>query len=116
MQFKTLIPILCLSCATVYGEPGTRPASTTPPDLQVELQRSKPDFVVYVPGSADGSTGDTGNEHFLVFDGPDGSLMALWTQSTAEGAGNHRIMFSRSNDEGSTWAKPRRLAGSPRKG
>jgi hypothetical protein len=79
--------------------------------LQREMQRSKPDYVVYVPSSIDGSTHDTGNEHFLVFDGPDGSMMAVWTQSTREGAGDHRIVFSRSSDEGVTWAPPKRLAG-----
>jgi len=79
--------------------------------LQREMARSEPDYVVYVPKSIDGSTFDTGNEHFLVFDGPDGSLMAVWTQSTREGAGDHRIMFSRSTDEGMTWAPPKRLAG-----
>ena len=42
--------------------------------LQRELQRSQPDYFVYVPGSFDGSTHDGHNEHFLVFDGPDGSL------------------------------------------
>lgn len=84
-------------------------------DLQLELQRSQPDYVVYVPRRADGSSGDSGNEHFLVFDGPDGSLMAVWTQSTAEGAGDHRIMFSCSGDEGATWAKAKMLAGAVRK-
>ncbi len=79
--------------------------------LQREMARSKPDYVVYKPKSIDGSTFDTGNEHFLVFDGPDGSLMAVWTQSTCEGAGDHRIMFSRSDDEGVTWAPPKRLVG-----
>lgn len=85
-------------------------------DLNVELRRSNPDYVVYVPKSADGSTHDTGNEHFLVFDGPDGSLMAVWTQSSYEGAGDHRIVFSRSTDEGLTWHEPLMIAGSPRKG
>ena len=96
--------------------PASRPPSTQPIDVQVELRRSRPDYVVYVPKSLDGSTLDTGNEHFLVFDGPDGSLMAVWTQSTYEGAGDHRIMFSRSTDEGATWSPPRRIAGSARKG
>ena len=49
--------------------------------LQKELRRSQPDYIVYVPGSFDGSTHDGHNEHFLVFDGPDGSLMAIWTQN-----------------------------------
>ena len=80
-------------------------------NLDEELQRSQPDYVVYRPGSADGSTHDTGNEHFLVFDGPDGSLMAVWTQSTHEGAGDHRIVFSRSTDEGVSWSPPLRLVG-----
>ena len=84
--------------------------------LDREIQRTQPDYVVYRPGSVDGSTYDTGNEHFLVFDGPDGSLMAVWTQSSHENAGDHRIVFSRSVDEGRSWAPPKRLAGPGRPG
>ncbi len=80
-------------------------------DLQRELARTRPDYVVYVPASADGSTHDTGNEHFLVFDGPDGSLMAVWTQSTFEGRPDQRVVFSRSPDEGRSWEGPKVLAG-----
>lgn len=79
--------------------------------LDKEMSRSAPDYVVYVPKSLDGSTYDTGNEHFLVFDGPDGSLMAVWTQSSYEGGGDHRIMFSRSEDEGITWSGPLKIFG-----
>lgn len=79
--------------------------------LKREMARSAPDYVVYVPKSLDGSTHDTGNEHFLVFDGPDGSLMAVWTQSSHEGAGDHRIVFARSEDEGVTWTPPLRIVG-----
>ena len=84
--------------------------------LDTEIARSQPDYIVYRPGSIDGSTFDTGNEHFLVFDGPDGSLMAVWTQSSHEGAGDHRIVFSRSDDEGITWAPPRWLVGPTKPG
>jgi hypothetical protein len=80
-------------------------------DLNIELQKTHPDTIVYVPQSTDGSTGDTGNEHFLVFDGPDGSLMAVWTQSSFEGHPDQRIVFSRSTDRGHTWAPPTRIAG-----
>lgn len=85
-------------------------------DVGSELTRTRPDYVVYVPGSVEGVTNDTGNEHFLVFDGPDGSLMAVWTQSSAEGLGDHRIVFSRSRDEGVTWATPLHIAGPRQKG
>jgi len=84
--------------------------------LEREMARSQPDFVVYCPRSLDGSTYDTGNEHFLVFDGPDGSVMAVWTQSSFEGKGDHRIMFSRSDDEGETWSEPLRIAGPAKPG
>jgi len=84
--------------------------------LDREMTRTEPDYVVYRPKSIDGSTFDTGNEHFLVFDGPDGSLMAVWTQSSHEGAGDHRIVFSRSEDEGVTWSPPLRVAGPARPG
>ncbi len=81
------------------------------PELDTEVQRSRPDYVVYIPRSLDGSTHDTGNEHFLVFEGPDGSMMAVWTQSSYEGAGDHRIVFSKSEDGGETWENPKRLVG-----
>jgi hypothetical protein len=84
--------------------------------LDRELRRSQSDFVVYMPKSVDGSTFDNGNEHFLVFEGPDGSMMAVWTQSTAEGFGDHRIVFVTSRDDGRTWSAPRRIAGPARKG
>ena len=80
-------------------------------DIEKELRSTNPDFVVYKPGSLDGSTFDTGNEHFIVFDGPDGSLMTVWTQSTAEGQPDQRIVFVRSEDEGKTWPLPRIIAG-----
>lgn len=81
-------------------------------NCSAELRRSQPDYVVYQPrGQA-----DTGNEHLLVFDAPDGSLMALWTQSSFEGAGDHRIVLSISRDEGLTWSAPRRIVGPQRVG
>lgn len=84
---------------------------TTKRDMFQELHRTRPDYVVYAPGSFDGSTGDTGNEHFHVFDGPDGSLMAVWTQSTCEGRTDQRIVFARSTNGGCTWTTPRVIAG-----
>ncbi len=80
-------------------------------DINTELKRTQPDFVVYVPKSIDGITGDTGNEHFLVFDAPDESLFAIWTQSTFEGKDDQRIVFSKSFDKGVTWSRPRQIAG-----
>ena len=85
-------------------------------DIDIELQRTQPDYVVYKPASLDGSTYDTGNEHFLVFEGPDGSFMAVWTQSSFENAGDHRIVFARSDDEGVTWTKSIKLAGPDKPG
>lgn len=90
--------------------------------LQRELQRTRPDYVAYVPEHYDGSTADGLNEHFLVFDGPpgpdgtNGALMAVWTQSAraANGSGGpqkNRIVFSRSPDEGVTWEAPTHVAG-----
>lgn len=96
---------------TSTGTPANGDTAQPAVDLQQEIQRTRPDYVVYVPKSWDGSTFDTGNEHFLVFDGPDNSLMAVWTQSSFEGAGDHRIMFSRSADRGRTWSAPLRIAG-----
>ena len=87
--------------------------------MKPALRATKPDFVVFVPRIAEGGVSDTGNEHFLVFDGPDGSLMAVWTQSSVENYSaemppDQHIAFSRSTDEGDTWSEPRIIAG-PRK-
>lgn len=79
-------------------------------DLADELYRTNPDYVVYVP-SEDGSDTDWGNEHFLVFYGKDNQLMALWTQSMAEGQYNQRIMFTRTKNRGLSWQTPRMIAG-----
>jgi hypothetical protein len=61
---------------------------SSPFELQRRMKEQprapKPDFVVFVPAVTDTNVTDTGNEHFLAFDGPDGSLMAGWTQSSAE--------------------------------
>jgi len=81
-------------------------------NIEQELRRTGPDYIVYKPGSTDGSTRDTGNEHFLAFEGPDGSLMVVWTQSTYEGQPDQRIVFSRSEDGGWSWVSPRVIAGS----
>lgn len=95
-------------------------AATAQTDVQAilkrELRRSEPDYITYVPGHWDGSTKDGLNEHFLVFDGPDGSFMAVWTQSDrASGLRGsrqkNRIMFSRSTDDGKSWAKPSHVVG-----
>ena len=80
-------------------------------DLSFEVKRTKPDIIVYIPRSEDGSTHDTGNEHFLVFEMPDGNLGAIWTQSSYEGAPDQRIVFSSSKDI-FNWEKPKVIAGS----
>ena len=68
-----------------------------------QLRITRPDFVVFVPEVTEAGVSDTGNEHFLVFDGPDRSLMAVWTQSSAESQPDQHITFSQSADEGKTW-------------
>lgn len=88
----------------------------TQAELDLELQRTDPDYIVYVPDISGETPSQTGNEHFLVFEGPDGSLMAVWTQSTHEGAGDHHIVFSRSDDDGRSWAAPIHVAGPRAKG
>jgi hypothetical protein len=84
--------------------------------IKSELNVTSPDFVVFVPKVTDTDVSDTGNEHFLVFDGPDGSLMAVWTQSSAESQPDQHISFARSTDEGKTWSQPRIVAGPKRPG
>lgn len=84
--------------------------------IATELHVTRPDYVVFVPTVTDSGVNDTGNEHFLAFDGPDGSLMAVWTQSSAESQPDQHIAFSRSTDEGRTWSNARIIAGPKKPG
>ena len=84
--------------------------------MKTELNVTHPDFVVFVPTVTDTAVNDTGNEHFLVFDDPHGSLMAVWTQSSAEAQPDQHIAFARSADEGRTWTAPRIIAGPKKPG
>lgn len=79
--------------------------------LQREAMRTKPDYVTYIPKSWDGETQDSHNEHFLVFEGPDNHLMAVWTQSMKIPGPANRIVFSRSSDGGKTWEPPTHVGG-----
>jgi len=105
------------------GKPQPAPSKNfiaSPADLKAripeQLRITKPDYVVFVPEVTDEGVNDTGNEHFLVFDGPDGSLMAVWTQSSAEAQPDQHIAFARSTDEGRTWSRPRIIAGPKKPG
>ncbi len=79
--------------------------------LQREAQRTRPDRIVYVPQGLDGPARDSGNEHSLVSEHPQGGLFAVWTQSTHEGEPDQRVVFARSRDDGRTWTAPKLLAG-----
>ncbi len=84
--------------------------------IPLQLRITKPDFVVFVPEVTDTGVNDTGNEHFLVTEGADGSLLAVWTQSSAESQPDQHIAFARSTDDGRTWTKPSIIAGPKKPG
>jgi hypothetical protein len=123
--WKPLLVALTLAWGATAGRAAAAPAKAGPHLLTVaelqdrtrdELPVTHPDFVVYVPRITDQEVSDTGNEHFLVFDGPDGTLMAVWTQSSAEAQPDQHIAFAQSRDEGRTWSPPRTIAGPKRPG
>ncbi len=119
--------LTCLAALAVHAAPTGAPAKPPPPPIIAspaelkaripsQLHVTRPDFVVFVPEVTDSAVNDTGNEHFLVFDGPDGSLMAVWTQSSAESQPDQHQAFARSDDDGKTWSKPRIIAGPKKPG
>lgn len=73
----------------------------------------EPDYVVFIPKQQREVIGDRYNDHFQVFDKPDGKLLAAWTQASKEGDIDQHICFSKSLDKGRTWQTPIILAGSP---
>lgn len=80
-------------------------------DLDAEIKRTNPDYIVFRPTNEDPKAGNTGNEHFLVFECANNTLGAVWTQSTQEGADNQKLVFARSGDNGKTWYSPVTIAG-----
>lgn len=76
-----------------------------------DVQFSKPDYIVFIPKVEPEKMGDTYNDHFQVFDKPDGTLFAIWCQATCEGALDQHVAFTRSCDKGKTWDAPKVLAG-----
>ena len=114
MEFSRRKLLLAAAAATpaVRSAPPAAAAEVSQ-TLARELQRTHPDFIAFVPRHWDGSANDSHNEHFLVFDGPGGKRMAVWTQSPGipERGQHNRIMFSRSDDQGVHWEAPRRVAG-----
>ncbi len=121
--FVLLTMFVCVNnpCQDVPAE--EKPASLTVPSaaelkelLSKEIQATRPDYVVFVPQVTNDEVSDTGNEHFLVFDGPGDALMAVWTQSTSEGKPDQHIVFSESLDEGETWSTPKTIAGPTKAG
>ncbi|MBP7638742.1 MAG: hypothetical protein KBA18_12760, partial [Kiritimatiellae bacterium] len=118
MNLHPFFALTCLAALSVQAAPATAPVKPPPPPIIAspaelkaripsQLHVTKPDFVVFVPEVTDSAVNDTGNEHFLVFDGPDGSLMAVWTQSSAESQPDQHQAFARSEDEGKSWTRPR---------
>lgn len=88
----------------------------SPEQMKAHMQKramlTRPDYTCFIPDSYSDDFIGSHNEHFLVFDGPDGSLMTVWTQSlkAAEGKWN-RIVFAKSKNEGVTWTIPKLLVG-----
>lgn len=81
------------------------------PDFPKDVLHTKPDYIVFIPQAEPEKVGDTYNDHFLVFDKPDGTLFAINTQATCEGSLDQHISFTRSRNRGKTWAKQKVIAG-----
>ncbi len=122
-RFRLLIAIGCLLAIwNVQGAQSHFPDLTVAPldelrdEMTVTIHSTKPDYVAFIPRVNDANVNDTGNEHFLVFDGPDGSLKAIWTQSSGEGNPDQHIVFAQSNDDGKNWSTPKVICGPAKPG
>ncbi|GHT30417.1 hypothetical protein FACS1894214_0230 [Planctomycetales bacterium] len=81
------------------------------PNFPTDVHFSKPDYIVFIPKVEAEVLGDTYNDHFQVFNKPNGMLFATWCQATCEGALDQHIAFTRSKDGGKNWEPTRVLAG-----
>ena len=67
-----------------------------------DWQRTRPDAAVYLPATPCGPDGYA--DHVQVEFTPGGDLLAIWAQSSYEGANDGRVVFARSEDDGRTWS------------
>lgn len=81
------------------------------PTFEKDVQTTNPDFIVYIPKVEPEKLGDCYNDHFQVFEGPNGVLFATTCQATCEGALDQHVAMFRSFDKGKTWSEPKVLAG-----
>ncbi|MDO5308665.1 MAG: sialidase family protein [Planctomycetia bacterium] len=81
------------------------------PNFAEDVKRTKPDFIVYIPQVEPEELGDCYNDHFQVFDGPQGVLFATTCQATCEGALDQHVTIFKSTDHGKTWSSAKVLAG-----
>lgn len=78
----------------------------------MDWQRTRPDYAVYLPVNPVNPFGSDGyNDHFLVGLTSAGTLLAIWTQGSCEGARDLRVVCSRSSDGGMTWSVREVIAG-----
>ena len=72
-----------------------------------ELQRTNPDYVVYVPKGEQSGAHDGTNHILTVLPGLNpGGLVAFWLQDSAEQAPDSHYVCSRSTDNGKNWSEP----------
>lgn len=77
--------------------------------LDRHIAYTNPEYVMYVPKYKDY---ESDNVHLHVVEHPQfGGLIAFWTQSTIEGAGDNHAMMSRSTDGGKTWSEAKFIIG-----
>lgn len=115
LGFAVFTALTLTACVSAQSERAREIAESfrgTHPDYVTDILQTKPDFIVFAPEQDLNKVGDTYNDHFQVFDKPDGKLFAVWTQASTEGFKDMHIAFSRSFDHGLTWSKPEILAGS----
>lgn len=88
-----LLAVISLPCGGAAAQLPQRQLKGQP---EAEVTRTNPDFIVRTPQDPAKPPGKGfANEHFPVFDGPDGSLMTVWTQSHGRRKANH-------NEKGAT--------------
>jgi len=80
------------------------------PKHQAEhIRMTQPDFRLFIPRRKDY---ESDNVHVQIIDHPQfGGLIAFWTQSTLEGAGDNHLVLSYSRDNGVTWSEPQFIIG-----
>jgi len=80
--------------------------------LEKHIQFTKPEYRMFVPTYIAYESDEV--HLYVTHHAQYGGMLAFWTQSSREHAGDNHLVMARSKDNGVTWSAPQWIIGAPK--